>query len=340
MNKYFPMLGQPEFFFINCYGSYLISALKYFSNQGDIEDIQLFLNESKPVYKKLDVNVVKERENSNPWRFQPIQLVDSSNTALFTKLTINKLLQFLKNHFNIDYELLDYDNYSHEEMLAQIIHRVCNDSLVIVSIDEFFNPINKKYHQKLHNTHAVLIKGVNTHEEYFEVIDIDFNQSYQISFYSLLQSFQYYQKGHISLQCCGYKRNVVEQKASEKKLINFILSEEIHKLAYDLPGYYASKEIQFINRGLFFNIKFVLIPFAMSRLQMVKILRTNGIIGLAELEDLLSQANRFWENMHFIMIRKLVSKDTDTDLIIAKYKEISEIENDISRYIRHKLGVK
>ncbi|MED1555679.1 MULTISPECIES: hypothetical protein [Bacillus cereus group] len=326
MNKESFNLSFPHTLFINCTGSYILSIFDYFSKQKNNIDVLYFLTSYKLKYTPLIVEETKDKYNGNPWGFQLVKVYDKFDNPLFKGDTFIDFLSYLKGNFNILSNVIS--NREDINIIDYIVIAYQNGKIPIVSIDEFYNPNSPSFYNIKHNSHSILIKGVNYREQTVDVIDTESPSNYNMKFDDLRKCCEYspFNNYHMVFYCDDYINLVNKGLDKLSSLINedFInlLRTFINGIKFYDQNHKCDKE--FIHNGIHFSILFQIIPFIKMRNDYINsVVHTNTINGIQELSDIVFKT---WMNLSYIMLRNKHSNQFSLKAPIEFLEKIVEVE--------------
>lgn len=316
-----------NFPFVNCFGSYVASAYKYFFPAADPVNLLLYLADCELRYTQLNVQQLMEKYN-NPWRFQPLRIYDPNDTPLFSKDTFLSFLSFLEHQYSIYAEIVPH-NSPPQLILEKVMEAITNSGVVLLSVDEYYLVSSKRFYYKHHNFHGLILKGFDLSEKYFEVVDSEVYKPYMIPFAQLLDSLHHsiYKKDHYILN------HYNDLHRNEKLLtINVDLGWLKHRLSFpimlfinDLPSYFEANDIDYVLRGLNFTINFQLLPFLLFRINVLSKLNIPSFLK-ADLDSSI----KMWRNISLRLRKRVLTQNADFQHLQPFFQKILELENKIA----------
>ncbi|MGG0646526.1 BtrH N-terminal domain-containing protein [Bacillus mycoides] len=332
-NNYSLSIDNPEYFFVNCNGSYIVSAVNFFAKNKCSDDLLLFLANCKLKFLNLDLKETKEISNNNAWRFQLLKLCNSEGIPLFSGNTFLSLMEYVHKNFNINSHYIRNENPI--LTIEEIIESIVEGSPVIVKIDEYFNPASQYFYKQNHNTHSVLVKGVNYKEKYFEIIDTESKQLYNMEFKYLIDSFKYsiYRKDCIQLNCSNFENKINIEEFAKKYFAEDRIYSELNLFADRLPEYFKEDDPEFLLKGLLFSINYQIVPMLRGRSHLImKFIDSDKHFD--ELRNKVNNPYKLWMNLKFLILKKLKLKEGHHTNINEKIQNILDAERRILSEIK------
>jgi hypothetical protein len=325
-------ISFPDYFFINCHGSYVVSVFKYFAGDQHVDDLLFFMADCKLISLNLDLEHTIETSNRNPWRFQLLRIANSENTPLFSGNTIDEFFEFLEKNFDIKTRRIPGDNP--EFAIQQFINSVSKGFPVMINIDEYYNPSNANFFKKVHNIHSVLITGYDSSTRSFKVVDTEFKKPYFFDEQSLKDSLEnsIFRKEYIEFSCENYTNKV---NKDERSLVFFQedrVSNHLENFYEYFKKQYISDEYEYIYKSLMFTINYQIIPFIKAR-------SLNSKLYSSELKEKIELSSKQWNNLRFLILKKLKLNDSSVINLHGVIEKIISLEKEIENLAEVSLSV-
>lgn len=171
------MLDTPKILFLSCLGSYFYSIVQE-NHQGEINPLLCYLWGSHLEFHSIDINENRISKGENPWRYQPVVIMNNQKE---TKIDVH-FWNYLKNILNIYVQKIDIA--SGESILDEIIAAINKGLYCICKVDEY-HISHSKFYMKKRNRHYLLIRDMDIVNEVFTVIDSEITSIYSVQFNEL-----------------------------------------------------------------------------------------------------------------------------------------------------------
>lgn len=325
------VLKKSETLFIDCNGSYLLSAYSFFLNENNINDFLLYLADCEFVYEN-KYNDIKNVEDKNPWQFQPLKIINSEKQALFENNALLHFINFLKESFNLKINII-YKSNKEDFLKDYIIKSFNKEKLIIVNIDEYYISNNLSYYKKIHNSHGFLIKELNLMENLVTVIDSESEKNHTVKFDELAQAFNsdFYINYIISINGNDLVNNI-----NYKQTLNSFLNKNrgfsfIQNIIDDLETLFIKKKIS--NTEKKFHLKRFHFSFLFKIISYVK-MRNHLLSIMKLLPDNFKDTARLWHQLANTMLMEIYSENYSIDQIINILLELKKNEEEIYSNIK------
>lgn len=296
---------------INCIGSYFYNLMNSITNSQYGYLTLFYLTRGKLLFKNLDMYEVKKKYKDNPWGYQPVGIYDENNVPLLIK---DNFFTFLDDEFNIKVDLVKTENK--QEFREYLIKAEKFGLYNIVSVDEFFVPASKVYHQKKHNKHFLFLKKVDLQNDVIEIIDSEKSAPYYMkaldvedaiykSIYSKKSIFQV--DGTLYKCKLDHERMYVNWKKQQKTSS----IEYIDKFKHDILEKSTNYEKgEYFFRGYYYSVLSKIYPYALMQYY---ILRDCKIPESSYAYEIVQD----WKNIYNFIYFKILKNDL-TGTALAK----------------------
>lgn len=319
-------IRNPEFAFVNCYGTHMVTVHSFFYPSRCAEETLLFLAGCNFQYRA-EWPTGEEMYSKSPWAFQPLKLHDTTSTPLFSKHSLQSLLVFQEEHLNIGYERIG-PNVESDHVIERVVGAVLQNAAVILSMDEYYNPMNSSYYHVGHNLHSVLVKGFNEEKQCFLVMDTEAPYEYELSFeeVKLSHSNSIYKKDHIVLFVNSGKFGLDYTRFSQMFFERNKLLPALSHYIHDLSKYLPTGDPEFMFKSIFYIVNFQIIPYVR--------LREHLMVQNEEFEQVLwkgsrkqaMQAVNMWTQFKLIIARRLKNKNWEHVNLLERLNSILAYE--------------
>lgn len=261
-------LKRPVNMLTTCRASLCVGAFEYVAPEGMKEEILLVLAGYYLKFQKLVVREIKESFWGNPWGFQPIKVYSHDNMrAINFGYHIQEFNQFLNENFNIHFSAIQIQS---NDLFMFLWEAFQQKEVVILDIDEMYNPYSVKHYNKTSNLHAIMVKTLDISNSKVELVDTEFDKPYWIDLSSLVEAFQgvayvmttehFYSKLNYEDVYKRFIKNYVDN-STHMHLISF-LNEILYLVKFQGE--------QFVFNGLNFSIAYQIIPYLTMRRNVIR----------------------------------------------------------------------
>lgn len=312
------MLEKSSILMLNCIGSYFYSIVKHLSQNGTGDSVLYYLDSGNLTYHNLSAESVQMKYNSNPWGYQPVDILNAHGQPL----EINEsFFDYLSESHNIKVRNHDMNK---EDLISCLRESNNQEIFSICNVDEYYMP-QSEFYQKLHNKHFVFVKEILYEKYSVEIIDSEKNHTYQMTFQELEEAvYKSIYKGKIFYQVdgCYYENKLDVQKLRHNllKVDNAYLQELMNDVENKLI--HMSNKPEYYFKGYYYTIISKIIPYY----QMLARLREDNSGKNQQLyEELVLE----WRNIAKYMRLKMYRRENNYSKFLQKLNNIYCKENAI-----------
>lgn len=329
--SYISMLKNPEILFFSCLGSYFYSILQYLENDNSLNSLLYYLVESQFKYIKQDIRKIQGKNGDNPWRYQPITVIDTYGD----EIEINDaFFHYIKNEYNIDVEKVEMSN---SRSLIETIRK--NEELGIFSIckvDEFYIKHCERFYLKKNNRHYLLIRSIDIQKAEFEVIDSEINTIYKVGFDELERAFyenNFTHKVYYRVNCLEYVSKVDSLKYKNVYEHMQFSMEFLSEMIEEMNAIQDNDKAYCFN-GYRYNILSKIIPVVELR----RLVFNDSDDEFRR--NTASELSTMWKNLNVFMSYKITRKNFDFRPVQEKLILILKKETEFNKMLKEINGQK
>ena len=287
-----------------CSGCYYVDAFNYFADESSLNEILLYLVNCRLEYAPSNFKALQDRDNGNPWYYQPLRLATPFDKRFFGPADLRKFIEFLGANFGIT---LTFGECSEDEIIKRVEDQLKNRSIIVVMIDEYFNPHSKIHYKTNHNHHSLMVKGFCSATKELEVIDTEASGTYVLTFDDFLRSFK---RNFKVLNCERFVKRIDYNKMFEQYLNNIQDCSIFKKFEKEVMCRLTEEaaDLEYYLRGINFSITFQILPIVRMRCLLVE--KLLSLIN-HDLQGLIESAQNIvvrWRRLSFIILRILHRK--------------------------------
>ena len=321
-------LSRPTTLLATCRASYFVSAFEYYADTSSRDDLLYYLPQCHLVYEQPRVTL-----SDNPWLYQPAKIYTQGNFRLLDEKSFKEFAAFL-NKFNI--EIRKEDIQEKKEIIEVIKKNLSRNNVLVIDIDEFYNPANPEYFMKETNPHALLVKGINFHKKHLEVIDTEYSDSYRLTFGDIKKAFTgvYY-----VIRCREFSSKIDYAEAYINFSNNNNIADVVSRLRDDLKDLVSGRDQQprdagsettFLLKGLNFCFTYQILPMIKMRSNLFfsYFLKTHGpeVTVVNKAKEMLDD----WRRFLLILTRTIHDVDQPLDRLTDYLDHLVDRENDLN----------
>jgi hypothetical protein len=324
-------LQLPSTLLATCRTSYFVSAYEYFASH-EYKDDFIFLIANCPLkFCDLDANIMKKQYNNNPWAYQQVKLFSCNNFLFSDDRSLDEICDFL-HLFDID--IMRYELEEKSVLIDAVIEQLSLNKVVILSVDEFYNPHNPNYYQKGYNKHYLGVRSIQPMKQTIEIIDTEQSTPYYLSYDDI---FIAYENPFYVISCGKYKNQINLQEILKKYRSHHCddqyLDHFIIRIKQDLFTF-KSRDINYFLRGYLFCVTYQIIPVVKLRWILFKRLYAKSQ-SIGNLLLILEELYQEWNDIRLILVKCVYTNCIKThflnhlSILIDKEKSILKSIKDL-----------
>lgn len=303
------MLDIPKVLFLSCLGSYFYSiAQEYY--KGETNPLLYYLWGSHLEFVSIDINRNRRSEGGNPWRYQPVVIMNNQRE---TKIDVH-FWDYLKDTLNIQVKKNVIVNEG--LILDKIISAINGGLYCICKVDEYHISHSKFYMTKS-NRHYLLIKSMDILNKVFTVIDSETTSIYPVKFSELeramvdndfnskLAYFVSNKDIRLEEMICELTQEI-EISSNRSYIIK--MKENLNNVTYD--------NMEYCLRGYHYNIISKIIPVLES--QKIFFRQIGDEDNIQQINQLLC----LWRELNIFILYKIGRKNIDLNGLKKKLLDI------------------
>ncbi len=299
---------------LNCIGSYFYHLVNYITENNEGYLVLYYLATGKLMYHKLNLTNVKEKYKDNPWGYQPIGIWNEDLTPL---LIDAKFFSFMQSKLNICVE--QFETKEKEELRNRLLIAQDNGFYTIVSVDEFYLAESRRFFEKKHNKHFLLLRKSNLKDKTVEVIDSEKNIPYSIHYNELEDAVCksiFSKKMIYQIDCTNYRNKIKVDELWETWKALQINCNYIEGLKLDmLEVLPRCEKNEYYFQGYYYTILSKIYPYSF----MLYNLLSECDVRLSSDAFVIAQ---LWKNMSNFMLYKIRKGESGIKGLIEKIDEI------------------